>query len=55
MKLYRLEYSSYDGCNGWSSWYGDKVFTDKEKALKAAKENESTYVRCCVNEFESED
>jgi len=53
MKLYKLEYSSYNGCDGWRSWYGDEVFTDKKEALEVAYKKKSTYVRCEVEEFET--
>jgi len=32
IKIYRIKGESYDGCNGWSDWLRDKVYTDKSEA-----------------------
>lgn len=49
MKIYAVEGSSYDGCNGWSSWIMEgTVTTSHEKAKQMAEEYKSTYVRTNV-------
>jgi hypothetical protein len=45
VQLYAVEGSSYDGCNGSSSWImKGSITNNKDKAYKYAKEYESTYV-----------
>jgi hypothetical protein len=51
MKLYRLRYSEYDGCNGWTSWYGEDVYTSHEEASKHCRGGK--YFRCSVEKFET--
>jgi hypothetical protein len=53
MKLYRLAFASYDGCNGWTHWYGDEVYTDKDKAQLEAMKRNSSITRCGVAEFDT--
>lgn len=49
MKIYAVEGSSYDGCNGWNSWIMENtITTDYEKVCKMAEEKKSTYVRTNV-------
>jgi len=53
MELYRLRYSSYDGCNGWTYRYGDDVYSDKDKAIEEATKQHNEYVRCAVEPFKT--
>ncbi len=46
MKLYAVEGSSYNGCEGWSSWICDNsITTDFNEAQKYIKEHSSKYIR----------
>lgn len=46
MKIYAVEGSSYDGCNGWSNWIMEgTITTDYDKAVEMAKSKKSTFVR----------
>lgn len=52
LQLYAVEGSSYDGCNGWSSWImEDSITADKEQAKKYAESKYSTYVRTKVVDY----
>jgi hypothetical protein len=55
MKIYRIEGSSYDGCNGWSHWYTDDIYIEKEAADKACAvlEKRNQYGRYKVVESET--
>lgn len=52
MTLFRLEFSSYDGCNGWTNWFGEEVYTNQDKAAADAKKYEKRDCRCKVVSFE---
>lgn len=52
VKLYGVEGSSYDGCNGWDSWLMEASITlDKEEAYKYAREHSSDFVRTTVIDY----
>lgn len=34
MKIYAIEGSSYDGCNGWSSWVMEGTITTSYEKIK---------------------
>lgn len=46
VKLYAVEGSSYNGCEGWSSWIcEDSVTADIEEAKEFIKNHNSKFVR----------
>lgn len=53
MKLYRLIFSSYTDEDGWISWIGTDVWTDKSIIDIEAMKHDSEFLRCQVEEFES--
>jgi hypothetical protein len=46
--VYRLEGSSYDGCNGWTSWYAPEIYSTYEKAKEELEKHRSTYTRWSI-------